>query len=198
MQLLQIAQFQKPLVIRRIESAFKNAYKLMQCQEQEAQEPHVYATREAMTTGATPQCAILGLLGHGLAAFTLLEVLITLALVAILMVAAAPYMRDAWQHNEGDRVQESIATLVEQTHSQSLLSGETRFINLTDPTLLPKDWKLAVKRFNDKKFRPPTSDELWQFNSEGICDPLSLQISGKEGSFIMKFDPITAQVLHDE
>lgn len=198
MQLLHIRQFQKPLVVATMQSVFKNAYKSMQCHEREAQEPSVYKIREATSTGAIRQRAILGVLGHTLGAFTLLEVLITLALVAILMVAAAPYMKDAWQHNEGDRIQESIATLVQQTHSQSLLSGETRFINLTDPTLLPKDWKLAVKRFNDKKFRPPTSDELWQFNSEGICDPLTLQISRKSESFIMRFDPITAQVLHDE
>lgn len=131
-------------------------------------------------------------------AFTLLEVLIALALVAILMVAAAPYMADAWNNSEADRIQDSIAKLVEKTHSDSLLSGETKFINLTDPTLLPEGWKLEVKRFNDKTFRSPVIDELWQFHSNGICDPLSLQISRKKTSFIMKFDPITAQVPHDD
>lgn len=130
--------------------------------------------------------------------FTLLEVLITLALVAILMVAAAPFMGDAWHHSEADRIQESIAKLAEETHSDSLLSGETKFINLTDPTLLPKGWTLQIKRFNDPKFRPPRPDELWQFNEEGICDPLSLQISENGKSYVMKFDPITAQPLHDE
>lgn len=114
------------------------------------------------------------------------------------MVAAAPYMADAWQHTEADRIQEEFATLVEKTHSEALVSGETKFITLSDPHLLPEGWKLQVKRFNDKKFRPPLPEELWQFSSEGMCDPLSLQISGKRGSFIMKFDPITAQVARDE
>ncbi|MBX9742237.1 MAG: prepilin-type N-terminal cleavage/methylation domain-containing protein [Chthoniobacterales bacterium] len=130
--------------------------------------------------------------------FTLLEILIALAVVAILMVAAAPYMADAWHHTEVDRIQDSIATLVEKTHSEALTTGETKFISLSDSHLLPEGWQLQIRRFNDKKFRPPTANELWQFNSEGICDPLSLQISGKGASFTMKFDPITAQVARDE
>lgn len=131
-------------------------------------------------------------------AFTLLEVLITLAVVAILMVAAAPYLADAWHHTEADRIQEELAALVEKTHSEAIVAGETKLIALSDPQLLPEGWHLQIRRFNDKKFRPPLPEEFWQFNSEGICDPLSLQISGKGRSFVMKFDPITAQVSRDE
>lgn len=130
--------------------------------------------------------------------FTLLEVLIALALIAILMVAAAPYMADAWKSNQGERIAESIEALAMQTRSQAILSGETRFISLSEPTFLPKGWTLQVQRFTDQKFRPPMIDELWQFNSEGICDPLSLRLHGQGEPIIMKFDPITGQVVHEE
>ncbi|MFZ4115552.1 MAG: prepilin-type N-terminal cleavage/methylation domain-containing protein [Chthoniobacterales bacterium] len=133
--------------------------------------------------------------GHG---FTLLEVLIALALIAILMIAAAPYMADAWKNNQAEEVTQSIEDLATKTRSQAILAGETHFISLDDPTFLPKGWKIELKRLIDQKFRPPLPDELWQFNSEGICDPLTLRIIGGREPVIIKFDPITGQVTHDE
>lgn len=132
------------------------------------------------------------------AGFTLLEVLIALALVAVLMAAALPYMADAWHNSEGEHVSEAIATKVIETRSEALLSGETRFLSLTDPKLVPKGWKIQIQRINDKKFRNPMADEVWQFNNEGICDPIAMKLSGKGEPIIMKFDPITGQVLHEE
>jgi prepilin-type N-terminal cleavage/methylation domain-containing protein len=130
--------------------------------------------------------------------FTLLEVLIALALIAILMVAAAPYMADAWKYNQSEEMARSLEELVMKTRSQAILSGETKFISLSDPSFLPKGWKLEVERFSDSQFRPPLPEELWQFNGEGICDPLSLRILGGREPLIMKFDPITGQIIHDE
>ena len=130
--------------------------------------------------------------------FTLLEVLIALALIAILMIAAAPYMADAWKSNQAEEISRSMEDLAMKTRSQAILAGETRFISLTDPALLPKGWKLEVERLTDQKFRSPLPDELWQFNSEGICDPLTLRLIGGKEPIIMKFDPITGQISHDE
>lgn len=130
--------------------------------------------------------------------FTLLEILIALALIAILMIAAAPYMADAWKNNQAEEITQSIKDLVIKTRSQAIVSGETRFISLANPNLVPKGWTLAVERFTDQKFRPPLKDELWQFNSEGICDPLALRLIGGKEPVIMKFDPITGQITQDE
>ncbi|OHE74806.1 MAG: hypothetical protein A3F67_06055 [Verrucomicrobia bacterium RIFCSPHIGHO2_12_FULL_41_10] len=133
--------------------------------------------------------------------FTLLEVLIALALVAILMVAAAPYMSDALKMNKGDHVTEAIATLVEQTRAAALNTGDVKYIDFTDSQLLkllPDGWKLQIERMSDKKFRSPTSGEHWEFNSEGISEPLTLRIQGPESPIVMKFDPITGQVIHEE
>lgn len=130
--------------------------------------------------------------------FTLLEILIALALVAILMVAAVPYMADAWKYNQSEELSRSIEELVMQTRSKAITSGITTFIPLNDINFLPKGWKLEVKRFSDSEFRSPLPEELWQFNSEGICDPLSLRLLGGKEPLIMKFDPLTGQVTHDE
>ena len=130
--------------------------------------------------------------------FTLLEILIALALVAILMVAAVPYMADAWKYNQSEKLSSSIEELVMQTRSQAITSGRTTFIPLNDINFLPKGWKLEVERFSDSEFRSPMPEELWQFSSEGICDPLSLRLLGGKEPLIMKFDPLTGQITHDE
>ena len=131
-------------------------------------------------------------------AFTLIEVLIALALIAILMIAAAPYMADAWHNNQADAIAQSIKDLTIETRAHAIVSGEMRFISIGDPNLVPKGWRLEIQRFTDQKFRLPLPDELWQFNSEGICDPLTLRLLGGKEPLTLKFDPITGQVTQDE
>lgn len=131
-------------------------------------------------------------------AFTLLEVLIALALIAILMIAAVPYMSEAWQNSKADQIAQSIKDLAIETRAHAIVSGEMRFISIGDPHLVPKGWRLEIQRFTDQKFRPPLPDELWQFNSEGICDPLTLRLLGGKEPLTLKFDPITGQVTQDE
>lgn len=131
-------------------------------------------------------------------AFTLLEVLIALALVAILMVAAAPYMRDALNRNQGDQIEESLEILVEKTRATALDSGNSQQIDLSQTDLIPKGWKLEIERMSDNKFHPPAPGEIWNINNEGICDPMTLRLLQNKTSITLKFDPITGQVLHDE
>lgn len=130
-------------------------------------------------------------------AFTLLEILIALALVAILMAAALPYMHDALTRNQGDEIQDQITTLVEKTRGAALTTGNTQELNLSD-IKIPKGWKLEEERMSDKKFHPIGPGELWNFNSEGISDPMTLRLIGPGTSLIMKFDPITGQIIQDE
>ncbi|MFI0347712.1 MAG: Tfp pilus assembly protein FimT/FimU [Chthoniobacterales bacterium] len=135
---------------------------------------------------------------HSSSAYTLIEILIALALVAILLMAAGPFMRDAFKTNQSDAITESITSLVEKTRLEALESGNAKQIDLSDSKLLPKGWKLEVERMSDKKFHAPARGEEWNFNSEGICDPMSLRILGNGSSTVLKFDPITGQVVHDE
>lgn len=133
--------------------------------------------------------------------FTLLEVMIALALVAVLLTIAIPYMRDSFGQSQSDHISEAISTLVEETRAAALKAHESRYIDFNDASfhqLFPPGWKFQLERASDQKFHPPASAERWEFNGEGICDPLSLRIQGAGQMLTLKFDPITGEVLHDE
>ena len=131
-------------------------------------------------------------------AYTLIEILIALALVAILMMAAGPFMRDAFKTNQSDAITESITTLVQEKRSEALATGNAEQIDLSDSKLVPRGWKLEIERMSDKKFHAPAHGEEWNINSEGMCDPMTLRFLGDGTSMVLKFDPITGQVVHDE
>ena len=134
-------------------------------------------------------------------AFTLLEVMIALTLVAVLMAAAIPYMTDAFGKNQGEQISAAVATLVEQTRTAALTAGESKYIEFTESTfsqIFPQGWKFQIERMNDKKFRDPNNGETWEFNNEGICDPLTVRLLGPGTPITMKFDPITGDVIHDD
>ncbi len=134
-------------------------------------------------------------------AFTLLEVLIALALVAVLLAIAAPYMRDALSQNQSDQISESVSTLVDQTRAAAMKAHESRYIDFHDASfrqLFPAGWTFQLERIGDQKFHDPASAERWEFNTEGICEPISLRIQGAGQTLTLKFDPITGEVIHDE
>jgi prepilin-type N-terminal cleavage/methylation domain-containing protein len=134
-------------------------------------------------------------------AFTLLEVLIALALVAILLAIAIPYMKDSLGPNQSDQISEAIVTLAQQTRLAAMKRRESRYIDLNDISfrqLFPAGWKFELERMGDQKFHEPHDGERWEFNSEGICDPLSFKIEGPSQTVTLQFDPITAELTHDE
>ena len=134
-------------------------------------------------------------------AFTLLEVMIALALVAVLLTIAIPYMKDAFGHSQGDQISEALTALVQANRAAALKAHESRYIDFNDTSfrhLFPDGWKFQLERMSDQKFHAPNSGERWEFNSEGICDPLSLKIQGPSEILTLRFDPITAEITHDE
>ena len=138
---------------------------------------------------------------HSLGAFTLLEILIAMALVAILIAASIPYLYDAAGSSEADRMSDSIAARVQEVRKQSMESGLSKDLEITSNKIvglsLPIGWSLQLKGINDSRFRPPLRGEKWTFTPAGICQPLELRIGNGERSIALSFDALTGELLHD-
>lgn len=134
--------------------------------------------------------------------FTLLEIIIALALVAILVAASVPYMLDAFSGAAGDRASEAIVEKVQEIRSEAMERGEKRTLVLTSSGIkgspLPEGWILQVMGLNDSKFHAPARNQTWEFTKTGICEPLTLRLSSGDRRIDLTFDALTGQPLHDD
>lgn len=135
-------------------------------------------------------------------AFTLLEIIIALALVAILVSASLPYLFDSFASAEGDRTADAITRTAQETRRKALESGRRESLPIgsgrVGGVLLPREWRLEVMTLNDAKFHAPGKGQVWNFSAAGICEPLSLRLSSGDRRITLRYDALTAQPLHDE
>ena len=143
-----------------------------------------------------------GISGRG---FTLLEIIIALALVAILVSAALPYLFDSFANAAGDRASDALAAKAQETRALAMESGTNQQLLLTASGIegipLPKGWILMIKGLNDERFHPPERGRVWEFTKAGVCEPLSIRVvaGGSGGRFIeTSFDALTALPMHDD
>ena len=139
--------------------------------------------------------------GHSVCrAFTLLEIIIALSLVAILVSASMPYLFDSFTSSAGDRASDGIVALAQETRRKAMEKGEIQHLGLTKggvgDTTLPSGWILEVKGLNDSKFHLPARNQSWEFSGAGICQPISLRLSNGDRQIVLSFDALTAQTLH--
>jgi type II secretory pathway pseudopilin PulG len=129
-----------------------------------------------------------------------LEVLLALAIAGLIAAITVPFMLSAV--DPADRAAEDLRTFCRQTRREAILSGEPKFLLVTSSGLslkgadqsvsIPPGWMLEIRRSTEKKFRKPTKGETWEFNGEGLCEPITLRMAGGGQSYEMAFDPLTA------
>jgi len=141
-------------------------------------------------------------------AYTLLEVLLALGVIAVLMGIAVPYLSQSFGKSQGEELADDLASSVLSARSSAMEESEARRIGILESGLssedgsaplarLPKGWKLEVRRLAESKFRNPQKNEVWTFNSAGICEPLTLRITGGNEVIELAFDPLTGLVLEE-
>jgi len=124
-----------------------------------------------------------------------------LAITAVLLTVTVPYLGDIF--DVGDETAESVRTLARETRAQAIDSGEARWLQITPggiarfgenrtATQFPEGWSVQIKRFGEGRFRKPAKREIWEFNGEGICEPISLLIQAPDREILLEFDPLTA------
>lgn len=140
-------------------------------------------------------------------AYTLLEVLLAIGVIAVLMGIAVPYLSQSFGKSQGEEIADEVAAAVVAVRSSAVDESEARRVQILEaglapagpasPVRLPKGWRLEVRRLMESKFRKPEKNEFWTFNSAGICEPLTLRISGGNEVIELAFDPLTGLVLEE-
>ncbi|MCX7868794.1 MAG: prepilin-type N-terminal cleavage/methylation domain-containing protein [Terrimicrobiaceae bacterium] len=133
--------------------------------------------------------------------FTLLEVMLALAIAGLLAAAALPYLLDAFP--AGPEPAEELRAAARRARFEALRHGEARrlviapegFLALdgSKEAILPPGWSLEIRRAGEARFRKPRKGESWEFNSEGLCEPIEVRLRGGGGQeAVAAFDPLTA------
>lgn len=141
-------------------------------------------------------------------AYTLLEVLLALGVVAILLGITIPYFADSLGKTPGEEKADEFAQAVQKVRNSALEKGEARQIAVFEAGIkpdagslkevwLPKGWKLEIRRMTESKFRKPVKKEVWSFNAAGICEPVAFKIKGPKESIELLFDPLTGLVVDE-
>ena len=140
--------------------------------------------------------------------YTLFEILLALCIVAILLGVTVPMIISSYGDNAVEEIAGQLQSAVTAAQSAAINSGEARRLRVTEKGLLsigsstpsaelPKGWKLQIQRLTEIKFRKPEKTEYWEFNSVGICEPVSFRIGKAGESLVVKFDPLTALIVTD-
>ena len=139
-------------------------------------------------------------------AYSLLEVLLALGVIAVLLGITIPHFAESFGKSPGEEAADAIAVTVQGVRNSALEKGEARQIAIfengirMDPAnaaWLPKGWKLEIRRMTESKFRKPAKREVWTFNGAGICEPVTFKLHGPKESIEIPFDPLTGLVLEE-
>ena len=140
--------------------------------------------------------------------YTLFEILLALGIAAVILAAATPYLAESFGRSPAEEASDLLAQTVLATRSAALEKGEARRLSVGEHGLkpdidsipaadLPAGWTLAIQRMTESKFRKPSKKEIWEFNSAGICEPITFRLSNGHVPTTVAFDPLTGLVIDE-
>ena len=142
------------------------------------------------------------------AGYTLFEIILALAIGAVVLAMAVPYVAGSFGRSPGDEASDILAQTVHATRAAALDKGEARRLAVLERGLkpdldsipaaeLPDGWKLEIQRMTESKFRKPAKMEFWEFNSAGICEPITFRLTNGHETTTISFDPLTGLVINE-
>jgi len=138
------------------------------------------------------------------AAYTLFEILLVLALIAIIGAATIPLWHSSTK-SQGEKIESDIRDLVRKNRTTALRRNERRLIVINEGGLespdgsvsLPDNWRLEVQRIGTNRFRPPIRipmPETWEITADGLLEPLLLRVYSTTDDYqlVLAFCSLTA------
>lgn len=137
-------------------------------------------------------------------AYTLIEIMLVLTLIAIMFVGAAPLVSASMRERRLRSAAEDIEGMVRDQRSQALTTGERRVLRIESSGFYDKGKKhklvLASQKGEVMSVRLPGSDwsqpdgQDWEFSSIGMVTPLSVRLKEGPSWIEVDFDLLTGRV----
>lgn len=145
---------------------------------------------------------------HRAAAFTLLEIMVVLAIAALIIVIGAGALQNITEENELRKASEGVEGLfmkaVHQAYASSIpqavtfdeqgvvtLLGTNPQADTASPSVaLPQGTRLMLRRMGADKLVPAAGQRVLM-RPGGLCEPLLLQFTWKGSTLSASLDPLT-------
>lgn len=158
-----------------------------------------------MTSGLPARVAKIG--RRPPAGFTLLEMMIVIALIAIMFVGTAPLISASSRERRLRAAAEKIEEMVRSERSKAQAAGERRVLEARPAGFFEKSRKgrevLAMPegaaitlRAPDGKWNKPEGQE-WEFSPIGMVTPLSVRLQEDDAWMEIDFDLLTGRLAEE-
>ena len=142
------------------------------------------------------------------AGYTLFEILLALGIAAVILTMSVPYLGESFGRSPADAASDLLARTVLAARAAAMENGEVRRLRVFDHGLksegnsipaaeLAAGWKLEILRMSEPKFRKPAKKEIWEFNSAGICEPMTFRLTNDRETTTVSFDPLTGLIIDE-
>lgn len=143
------------------------------------------------------------------AAFTLLEILMVLAIIALLLGVVIPLTSGFSRDQEFRDVMRELLVLAKTARMEAMTTGRPASVIFdkegfalfragddeepSEIVKVPSNMSYTLRPFGaDKSLRP--DGQRWIFQPTGICEPVSVNLTDGEAWMEMRFDPLTASI----
>ena len=141
-------------------------------------------------------------------AYTLLEILLVLALIALLMGAAVPLVSGFSREQKLRDVMRELLVMAKTARTDAMTTGRPsevifgkkafalRRSDEKEPGLtssLPSGMAYTLRAFGSEKSLKPDG-QRWVFQPSGLCEPITVRVVDGEAWMEVLFDPLTAGI----